>query len=279
VLFHIDFGIDELNARIPAYFQLDKYNISPEDVVQGTLHCEPSVIHSRVIVAPFWKAEVFAEVADKVTEIAPGSVYQLKYREQQFSLIRSGIGASQTGDVILALGCTPCDRVIFTGSVGGLGKGIQIGDLVVVEKSLCGDGFSRYLDTKVIPSDYFLQSVEPNLDLTEHVRKHATETTRNRSVPLHQGVIFSTDSIMAQFFRLEYFVEELHCIGIEMETAAVFRAAELVGIRAGALLQVSDVPLLNRSIYSGRTRQEMERRASIRREVLARIVLDSLFAL
>lgn len=194
------------------------------------------------------------------------------------SLIRSGMGAPQTGDVILALGCTPCEVAIFTGSVGGLGNGIEIGDLAVAEKSFCGDGFSRYLDREVIPGDCFLQSSEPDEGLTEHIKAHAREACRTKSVPLHQGAIFSTDSILAQFFRLDYLTEKLHCLGIEMETAAVFRAAKLVGIKAGALLQVSDVPQRSKSIYTGRRQQEMEYRKSIRQEVLARVVLSSVLA-
>jgi purine-nucleoside phosphorylase len=264
--------------RIPAYFQLDKYNISPEDVVRGTLHCEPNSIQSRVVVMPSWRVEIFAEVATEITEIIPGSVYQLEYQGQLVSLIRAGIGAPQTGDVILALGCTACEVVIFTGSVGGLGNTIRIGDLVVVAKSFCGDGFSRYLDTKVIPGDCFLQSAEPDWGLTERIKNHALETCRNRSVPLHQGAIFSTDNILAQFFRLDYLVAELQCLGIEMETAAVFRAAKLVGIKAGALLQVSDLPQQSKSIYAGRTKLEMEHRKSIRQEVLVQVVLSSVLA-
>jgi len=73
----IDFGVCEMTTRIPAHFQLDQYNISPEDIARGVLRCEPGAIHSSVIVTPCWKAEVFADAADQVTEIAPGSVYQL----------------------------------------------------------------------------------------------------------------------------------------------------------------------------------------------------------
>ncbi|HEY4721404.1 MAG TPA: hypothetical protein VII92_06130, partial [Anaerolineae bacterium] len=156
-----------MGNRIPAYFQLDKYNIAPEDVVRGTLHCEPGNLRPRVIVTPIWKVDVFTEVADAITEVVEGSIYQLKYQQQQFSLVRSGIGAPQTGDVMLALGCTPCSVAIFIGSVGGLSAGMQIGDLIVAEKSLCGDGFSRYLAEKTVPDDGFLQSVEPDLDSTE----------------------------------------------------------------------------------------------------------------
>lgn len=228
---------------------------------------------------PFWSVDIFTQVATNITEIVQGSVYQLEYQGQLVSLVRSGIGAPQTGDVILALGGTSCEEVVFTGSVGGLGNGIQIGDLVVVEKAFSGDGFSRYLDTEVSPSDCFLEPVEPDWDLTERIQTCAMETCRDRTIPLHRGAIFSTDSILAQFFRLDYLVNDLQCIGIEMETAAVFRAAKLLGIRAGALLQVSDVPQQSKSIYAGRTEEEMERRRSIRKDVLAQVVLSSVLAL
>lgn len=268
-----------MNNRLPAYFQLDRYDISPDDVVRGTLRCEPNTIRPKVVVMPNWSVDIFTHVATNITEIVQGSVYQLEYRGQLVSLVRSGIGAPQTGDVILALAGTACEELVFTGSVGGLGSDIQIGDLLVVEQSFCGDGFSRYLDKEVSPGDCFLQPAEPDRDLTERIQTRAMETCGDRSVPLHRGAVFSTDSILAQFFRLDYLVNELQCIGVEMETAAVFRAAKLLGIRAGALLQVSDLPQQGRSIYAGRTEEEMELRRSIRKEVLAQAVLGSVLAL
>lgn len=268
-----------MNNRLPAYFQLDRYHISPDDVVRGTLGCEPDIIRPRVVVMPNWGVDIFTHVATNIAEIVRGSVFQLEYQGQLVSVVRSGIGAPQTGDVILALGATACEELVFTGSVGGLGSGIQIGDLVVVEQSFCGDGFSRYLDPEVSPGDCLPQPAEPDRDLTERIQTRAMGTCGDRSVPVHRGAVFSTDSILAQFFRLDYLVREcLRCIGIEMETAAVFRASKLLGIRAGALLQVSDLPQQGRSVYSGRTEEEMERRRSIRKEVLAQAVLSSVLA-
>ena len=72
--------------------------------------------------------------------------------------------------------------------------------------------------------------------------------------------------------------DNYHCIGIEMETAAVFRAAELVSVRAAALLQISDVPADRKSLFSGRSEKEQERRRYIRRHVLPRIALEVLTA-
>jgi purine-nucleoside phosphorylase len=153
---------------------------------------------------------------------------------------------------------------------------MEIGDLVVLDKSLCGDGFSRYLDENVLTRDCFLNPVEPDSGLAEIIKSHALEVCQRESISLHLGTVFSIDSIVAQFFRLDYLVSNFDCIGIEMETSSVFRAARLVGIRASALLQVSDVIPANKSLFSGRTKDDMERRNSIREGILARVILDSI---
>ena len=265
-----------MRDRLPAYFQLQKYNITPEDVVKLYLRCDSGAIKPRVIVTPAWQASAFEKHASSITTVSEGIVYEIEYHGQAVTLIRSGIGAPQTGDSVLALGCTPCDRVIFTGSVGGLEPSMEIGDFVVSEKSICGDGFSRYLDADVQTKDCFLHPVEPDPELTKFIESRAFGLCQKESVPLHCGTIFSTDSIIAQFFRLDYLVENFNCIGIEMETSAVFKAAKIVGIRAGALLQISDVIPRSKSLFSGRTKEEKERRNLIRETVLTEAILDSI---
>jgi purine-nucleoside phosphorylase len=261
--------------RLPSYLQLGRYNISAEDVVRGTLHCEPEAIQRKVIITPHWGSEVFAEAADSIEETAQG-VWQLAYSHQFITLIRSGMGAPFAGDAILALGCTPCQVLVFIGSMAGLGHNHKIGDLCVVERSICGDGYSRYLNADIVPVDCFFQPAEPDIEFTRRIKNRTRLVCRPESVTLHQGTIISIDSILPEFFRLNHFVEELKCIGVEMETAAVFKAAKLVGIKAAALLVISDLPLIKKSLYSGRTQEEMEHYQVIKRSVLAKAILTSL---
>lgn len=265
-----------MNSRLPEYFQLERYNITPDDIVRTALHCDPDSIQAKAIVTPLWNTDIFASHLDGITEVSEGIVYELEYHEQLITLIRSGVGAPLTGDVILALGCTPCERVIFTGSVGGLDTSMKIGDLMIPEKSLCGDGFSRYLGPNVQTGDCFLQPTEPDSKLQAIIRKHTSRFCEREFVPLHLGTVFSTDNVIAQFFRLDYLVKNFHCIGIEMETSSVFKASKLVHISASALLQVSDVIPANKSLFSGRTKEDMERRSFIRERILAKAVLDSI---
>ena len=265
-----------MDSRLPAYFQLSRYNIAPQDVVKTVLHCDPASIQKKAIVTPVWDVNVFAGHLESMSEISKGVVYQLEYHGQLISFIRSGIGAPMTGDVVLSLACTPCERVIFTGSIGGLDASMKVGDLLIPKKSLSGDGFSRYLSPDIETKDCFLQPAEPDSELQMAVMKNASKICKRESVSLHSGTVFSIDSVIAQFFRLEHLVKKFGCIGIEMETSSVFKAAKLVDIKASALLQVSDVIPLNKSLFSGRLKQEMERRQLIKRKVLAKAVLDSI---
>lgn len=267
--------MSDIEDRLPAYFLFKKYGITPLDVVHMAFHCEPEQIQPAVILMPSWKADIFLSDVVSVKEIVPASIYQLEYQERSITIIRSGIGAPQVGDTMLALACTPCRHAFFTGSAGGLGMDLAIGDLLVVERSVCGDGFSRYLVPELLPPDRFLQDAFPDPDLTTIVREQALRLVAG-AVPVHQGAVFSTDSIMAQFSRLGTIRERLDCLGIEMETAAFFQAARLVGIRAAALLQVSDLPERGRSLFSGRSQEERDHYHQVRKDILSRVVLHSL---
>jgi uridine phosphorylase len=265
-------------GRLPSFFQLEHYGINTEDVVRVFLRCSPAAIRSKVIVTPNWGPNIFAGHTETITTIAENLVWELLYQGEPLTIVRSGIGAPLTGDIVLALGCTACETLIFCGSVGGLDGSMGIGDMLVVEKSCCGDGFSRYLCPEVLPCDCFLQVVAPHPSLTERLAAIAQTQCARAAVPFHYGSVFAIDSIVAQFFRLDRLAQQYGCIGIEMETAATFKAAALVGIHASALLQVSDVLPAKKSFFAGVTAQEDAARKRIRAEVLSKIALDLLVA-
>ena len=62
-----------------------------------------------------------------------------------------------------------------------------------------------------------------------------------------------------------------------MKSAAVFRAAKMVDIKAVALLHVSDVPFTEKALFHGRS-DEAERsyRRFVQREVMSRIIVEVL---
>lgn len=264
--------------RLPDFFQLDQYNISPVDVTRMVFHCDPDVIHPDVILMPWWQPDLFIPWVGEITTIIPNILYELVFGGKPVSIIRSGIGAPQAGDSVLALGCTACERILFAGSVGGLRPEIRIGELMLPEFSYSGDGFSRYIDRDFPAKDTFLERATPDEGLARSIASSLAPLASQAGVRVHTGPVFSIDSILAQFSKLDYLAIELGCIGIEMETAAVFKAARMVGIRAAALFSVSDVPVGKRTLYSGRSDDEQRFRKEIRSKVLAKALLDCLIS-
>jgi len=64
-----------MDNRLPAYFQLSRYSITPQAVVKTVLHCDPDSIQTRAIVTAVWDVDVFATHLESMSEISKGVVY------------------------------------------------------------------------------------------------------------------------------------------------------------------------------------------------------------
>lgn len=264
-----------MTSRLPAYFDLDRFGIAPADVTRLMLGCEPHRIHPDVILTPVWHLEAILDGAELVETVTSKRVFNFTYSGRPFTVIRSGIGAPMAGDAALALACTACTRLVFTGSVGGLVPGMTIGDLVLATEAVAGDGFSNYLVPGPLAPRAFLTAATPDPGLTALLGDRAERTAGAQGVSVTRGRIFSGDALVAQFHHLPGIVRDHRCLGIEMEAAAVFRAAALAGIRAAALLQLSDVSADGKSLFAGRSEADQTRKWDLRRRVLAPILLET----
>jgi purine-nucleoside phosphorylase len=193
----------------------------------------------------------------------------------KITYIVTGMGASNVNDMVLALGCTPCKKIIFIGSVGALDKNIGIGDIVIPEYSVCGDGACRYLtNKKLIDNDPFGERNYPNKELFEKIVLRTSEITAKNNARYHIGKNFSVDTIIAQFAHIDEIIG-MSCNCIEMETSVLFKSAEICAINAAAVFSVSDNTILKKSLLSGVTEEEIDYEENARRNILTKIVIDS----
>lgn len=263
------------SGRLPPHFALDRYGVSPNDLLRGLIGCDASAIRQDVIMTPIWAVDAFLGHVARAEPIATDRVYDLHYKSTVVTLIRSGVGAPLTGDVVLSLADSRCNRIFFTGSVGGLLPTQAIGDLMAPTHSVSGDGFSTYLSAGFAPEQSFLREASPDANLQALLEGKATAAIAGTDVKIDKGAVFSIDSIVSQFQHLEWITGRLGCIGIEMETAATFHSSRLVGIKAAALLQFSDVIPRKKTLFSGRSEAEHSRKHEIRRTILARALLEA----
>ena len=257
----------------------ERFGTSPHDICLNVLNCKPNQINERVVIAPWWKPDFFMDFGAKIDIVFDGEhkkIWNIHMKEFDLTYIRTGIGAPVVGDITLALGCTPCKKAIFIGSAGALDIEFCIGDIVIPTYSVCGDGMCRYLTKgKLKDNDMFGQIVYPNEGLIKKINSLADKICTENSVNWHIGKNYSVDTIFAQFSHIDEIVG-LGCNTIEMETATFFKAAEIANIDAGAVFSISDNTMNKKSLYSGRTNEEMQYRHEVRAKIIPQIILEAL---
>jgi len=192
-----------------------------------------SSIKENVIISPVFpikllknKAEITAEYKGKMFPS-----WDLMYEESEITFIYTGIGAQLAGDAVMMLEESPCENIYFLGTCGGL-NGVSKGNILIAEKVINGEGFSRYHGDKsfkdivsrmeCISTDYPLSTIHYPL--------------------CRKGTIFTTGSLFIETKdNLELF-SEMGIIGIEMELSAVYTAAKAIGKNACGILPVTDLP-------------------------------------
>ena len=251
---------------------LKRYGSTEGDICVHALGVTPEQIRESVVLAPSWTPDMMPAFSEAGPLTPPGRTIRVwDIPESAVTWITSGIGAPMLLDALLPLGLTPCRRVLFVGSVGSLDPGIGIGDLVIPEFSVCGDGASRYIASDSLSRDPFGEKVRPDARMQEVLLAETARVCEKYGVQWHVGRNFSIDTIIAQFAHIDT-ITGLGCNVIEMETAAAFRAAKLMGLPLAALFGVSDNTAANKSLVSGRTAAEKEYRKYTRRELFPQII-------
>ena len=258
---------------------IKKYGSTEEDICLHGTGVRPDQINENVILAPWWEPDILQDLGDTeyLSESPSASikVWNIKNNSLNITYIKTGIGAPVLMDTLLSLGVTKCRRAIFIGSVGSLDPQINIGDIVIPEYSICGDGASRYITADTLThTDPFGEKQYPDPQLQNTLCKHARHICQNNNVPLHKGRTFSIDTIFAQFAHIEE-ITAMGCNLIAMETAAAFRAAKTAAIPLTALFSVSDNTITNKSLISGRTKEEIQHRKFTRNTLIPQILLNT----
>lgn len=248
---------DLLNAHL-------KYGTTREDIIA---HKGYENILENVVIAPWWKHEMFDSLGFKMEKMN-NNVYNYYGDNISFSFVEvRNMGAPAVMDYILALGVTKCKNLVLVGSTGSLDKNIKIGDLVIPEYSICGDGASRYLNKDL--EDELFKKEYPSKEITNKL----IDILKENNIKYHYVPNFCVDNIFAQFLHIDKILE-LGAKTIEMETANLFKCGEIMDINVTAIFCVSDNTVLNKSVYSGRTEEEHIHRRKIRYEVIPKILVE-----
>jgi len=164
--------------------------------------------------------------------------FQAATNSNGLTMVNFGMGSANAATIMdLLTACMP-KGVLFLGKCGGLKHSTEIGHFVLPIAAIRGDGTSdQYLPEKVpaLPSFKLHKFVSERLVDAGFDYRTGTVFTSNRRVWEHD----------------EDFKEELRsmsALAIDMETATIFAVGHANQIARGALLLVSDLPMIPEGI-------------------------------
>lgn len=138
----------------------------------------------------------------------------------------TGMGGPSAAIVMAELSDLGADRFIRIGTCGAVAPSLKLGQLVVVTEAMAGDGASRALGTedRLLPDPLLLDALL------------AIEAAEARP-----GPVASTDLFYDGGRGEEAAWRAAGALAVDMESATVFALARRRGVRAAALLLVSDL--------------------------------------
>ncbi len=150
------------------------------------------------------------------------------------TIINFGMGSAMAATVMDLLSAIKPKAALFLGKCGGLKRKTQIGDLILPIAAIRGEGTS---DDYLPPEIPALPSFRLQRAVSSMIKKHemdywtGTVYTTNRRVWEH-------DEDFKDYLR------QIRAMGIDMETATIFVVGFINEIPHGALLLVSDNPMI-----------------------------------
>jgi AMP nucleosidase len=150
------------------------------------------------------------------------------------TLINFGMGSPNAATVMDLLGAVRPKAALFLGKCGGLKKKNKLGDLILPIAGIRGEGTSN---------DYFPPEV-PALPAF-NLQKAISTTIRNHDRDYWTGTVYSTNRrVWEHDDRFKKYLRQIRAMAIDMETATLFSAGFYNEIPTGALLLVSDQPMI-----------------------------------
>ncbi len=149
------------------------------------------------------------------------------YRRKKISVGKTGISAPETALLLEMLLQFNVKIFLRIGSCGTLRRDISIGDLIIVEQAICGEGVSKYyIDREMVKSSF---------SLTQRLFNFFSKTTK-----VHKGVVWSTSAPLRE--TKEFVNENIkkRAIAVDMVSSAFLSVSNFYKKEAGIILVVTD---------------------------------------
>jgi AMP nucleosidase len=152
----------------------------------------------------------------------------------KITIVNFGMGSANAATVMDLLSAIQPKAVLFLGKCGGIKHRAEVGDLILPIAAIRGEGTSN---------DYFPPEVPalPSFAL----QKAISTTIRDHALDYWTGTVYTTNRrVWEHHDEFKKYLRRIRVMAVDMETATIFIVGFANEIPTGALLLVSDQPMV-----------------------------------
>ena len=154
------------------------------------------------------------------------------------TIINFGMGSPNAATMMDLLTAIKPKAVLFLGKCGGLKRKNKLGDLILPIGAIRGEG----------TSDSYMPPEVPALPAFR-LQKAVSTVIRTHKKDYWSGTVYTTNRRVWEHDNdFKKYLRKLRCMAIDMETATLFTAGFYNEISVGALLLVSDQPMISEGV-------------------------------
>jgi AMP nucleosidase len=167
----------------------------------------------------------------------------------EITFINFGMGSANAATIMDLLSAISPKAALFLGKCGGLKRKNKLGDLILPIAAIRGEGTSN---------DYFAPEVPafPAFNLQRAV----STTIREHGLDYWSGTVYTTNRRVWEHDEdFKEYLRQTRSMGIDMETATIFITGFANKIPTGALLLVSDQPMVSEGVKTSESDKSVTR--------------------
>lgn len=154
------------------------------------------------------------------------------------TIINFGMGSAMAATIMDLLSAIHPKAVLFLGKCGGLKKKTALGDMILPIAAIRGEGTSNDYMPPEVPA---LPSFRLQRSVSSMIKKHELD--------YWTGTVYTTNRrVWEHDEKFKAYLREIRAMAIDMETATIFSVGFINEIPHGALLLVSDNPMIPEGI-------------------------------
>ena len=154
------------------------------------------------------------------------------------TIINFGMGSPNAATIMDLLSAIEPKAVLFLGKCGGLKKKNQLGDLILPIAAIRNEGTSNdYLPPEVPALPAF------------NIQRAVSHILRDEEQDYWTGVVFTTNRRVWEYdAKFKKYLSKTRAMAIDMETATLFTVGFSNRLPTGALLLVTDQPMISSGV-------------------------------